>query len=205
MLKRAAVYTAGMAVVSGGPIAYFAAPGYWDAVRQEWAPAVASVEAGAGDASPGGASPLAIEGPPVEDFGEIFNLQVTPQWIAGRWPRISTGLEYLQFQGYRVPVSTGTEPSDVAGALTYYFDPQQQAQRLTFEGKTGDAGRLITMLKDRYGFTRRIVNDPGLYVYEMISPDGQTTGSLRVRSAQVIKSNDPFSRFDVALFLQRPS
>ena len=64
----------------------------------------------------------------------------------------STGLTYLQLQGYRVPLVTGTTLADVAGSLTYYFNAQQRVQRITFRGTTGDPSVLATLLAQRLSF-----------------------------------------------------
>jgi hypothetical protein len=218
MIKKAAVYTLGIAIATGGPIAYFAAPGYWNSAKQKWS---SGDEASAGENLGEQAPPEATlkasdavvasieralpDGPPVKDLGEVLNLDVTPGWITSRWPRVTTGLSYLQLQGYRVPLFTGTDETDLAGSLTYYFNPQQRVQRITFRGTTGNARRLIALLTNRYRFTRRVVNDPGLFVYEAASQNGALSGALKVQAARVVRSDDRFHRFQVDLILERPS
>ena len=66
------------------------------------------------------------------------------------WPQVATGLGQLQLQGYRVPLVSGTTEGDVAGSLTYYFNAQQQLQRIAFQGNTGDPRNLIVLLRSRY-------------------------------------------------------
>jgi hypothetical protein len=144
-----------------------------------------------------------VEGPTVQDLAEILRFDVTPEWILRRWPRVSTGLARLQLQGYRVPLVTGTAESDLAGALTYYFNPQQQLQQITFQGTTGDARNLVAFLAGRLHFVRRLTNDPGLTVYEAVRSDGKPAGSVRIRSAGIVKASEPFTRFDVELALER--
>ncbi len=61
----------------------------------------------------------------------MLRFDVTVEWVMQRWPRVSTGLPYLQLQGYRVPLVTGTKVADLAGSLTYYFNARQQVQRIT--------------------------------------------------------------------------
>jgi hypothetical protein len=121
-----------------------------------------------------------------------------------RWPRVSTGLPYLQLQGYRVPLVSGTSLRDVAGSLTYYFNTAQQVERITLRGATGDPSALVAILAGRYHFARRLTNDPGVVLYETVDSSNQPAGSLKIRSAKVIKANQPYSRFEVELVMDRP-
>jgi hypothetical protein len=88
--------------------------------------------------------------------------------------------------------------------LTYYFNSNQQVQRITFHGTTGDARKVVAFLTARYRFVRRLTNDPGMYVYEAAHGDGKRTSALRVNLAGVVKASDPYRRFAVDLALERP-
>jgi hypothetical protein len=129
---------------------------------------------------------------------------VTPDWIVARWPRVSAGLAHLELQGYRVPLVTGTAEDDLAGALTYYFNPRQQLQRITFHGTTGDTRKLVALLSARFGFARRVVNDPGVFLYERPDSDGRPTSFLWLRPARVVRASEPHHRFEVAFLIERP-
>jgi hypothetical protein len=118
-----------------------------------------------------------------------------------RWPWISAGLSQLPLQGYRVPLVTGTGSDDLAGSLTYYFNAQQKVQRITFQGTTGDAGKLLRLLIGRYGFGRRLTNDPGLFRYEVPPSRGEAKSLLNLRLSQ---PNDPYLRYRVDLTIERP-
>ena len=195
-----------LALALGGPMVFFSAPDYWKAVCREWVPAMDQpAEGSAGDVPAAISSEPTLEGPPVRSLAEVFRFDVSTGWVMQRWPRVSTGLAQLQLQGYRVPLVTGTAKTDLAGALTYYFNPKQQVQRITFHGTTGDATRLIELLTTRYRFARRLTNDPGIFVYEAVSPGSQPAGVLRVQAAQVVKASEPRHRFQVELFIERPS
>lgn len=200
------------AVIAGPPVAYSTAPDYWKSVAKSL-PWVGSAIAGD---SPGtldpadsegvadGQQPKApLEGAPVADLAEVLRFDVTPGWIMNRWPRVSTGGAHLQLQGYRVPLVTGTEETDIAGSLTYYFNAQQRVQRITFSGTTGDGKKLVGLLTTRYGFIRRPTNDPGLFIYEFAHADGRTKSLLKITSAQTIKASDPHRRFKVQLLLEK--
>jgi hypothetical protein len=141
------------------------------------------------------------EGVITRDLDAIFRFDLTPGQIVGRWPCVMTGLSQLDLQGYRVPLVTGTAESDLAGALTYYFDARQQVQRITFHGTTGDAGNLVQFLTARYRFGRRVTNNPAIIRYEMAEPKGPAKNILDVR---MVQPTDNHRRFELSLVLQRP-
>jgi hypothetical protein len=133
----------------------------------------------------------------------VLRFDVTVEWVLRHWPRVSTGLPHLQLQGYRVPVVTGTRATDLAGSLTYYFNAAQQAQRITLRGATGDPSALVAVLTNRHHFTRRLTNDPGLVLYEAVDSSNQPCGTLKIRSANVIRADQPYARFQVDLEINR--
>jgi hypothetical protein len=137
------------------------------------------------------------------DSSSVFNFQITPEWIVAHWPTASTGLAQLQLEGYRVPLVTGTALQDLAGSLTYYFNAEQKLQQITFVGTTGDPRPLIGLLIDRFRLTRRLVNDPGLIVYEAVHRNNQPASSLELRLAPVVQPTDSYRRYDIKLSLQR--
>ena len=218
MIGKLLVRTLVAAAVVGTPVLFFSAPKIWanakKTVNSLWE---GDAKAGSDTTAavdkmppvilpgvPAKISPLEVEGPKVKDFGEVFRFDISTEWIMNRWQRVSTGLAQLQLQGYRVPLVTGTAKDDIAGSLTYYFNPSQQVQTITFNGTTGDATKLVRFLTKRYGFARRIANDPGLFVYEVPMPDGKTLSVLRVRTNGILKADQPFTRFKLALNLERP-
>lgn len=213
MLKKTLLYIAPLATTLG-PVAYFSGP--------EWVSGTSrpSVQSPAGMAELSSTDPTspapAVEGlvlPPPEasitatpmyDAAEVLRFDIGPGWVIQHWPRVSTGLGQLDLQGYRVPLVTGTAEDDLAGALTYYFNARQQVQRITFQGTTGGTGRLVSLLTSRFGFARRLTNDPGVFIYEVKGPDRQVKSSLWIRAAGVVEASKSYSRFDVMLTLERP-
>lgn len=137
-------------------------------------------------------------------FDEIFRFDLTIRDVLARWPRVSTCLAELRLQGYRVPLVTGPAATDLAGALTYYFNSYQQLQRITFRGTTGDGRELVAFLTARYGFQRRLTNDPSLFVYEVPRLGGPPQSILRMKLAPTLKADLPHQRFDVWLVIERP-
>jgi hypothetical protein len=212
MILKTLFRTAIFAGAVGIPVLYFTAPDMWAGAKKSVAAilapsAAAPIEGVKKPAEPESAKPkpLSLEGPPVGELGEVFRFDITANWIMGRWTRVSTGLAQLQLQGYRVPLVTGTAENDLAGSLTYYFNPRQRVQKITFNGTTGDATRLVRFLMGRYGFKRRIVNDAGLFTYEAPAPPGEVRSILRIRPAGVVQSDQPYRRFHVDLVLERPA
>ena len=210
MFKRI-LWVLPLAIATGGPVAYFGLPDAWRNVPLNWFSSSQTAAAQAASTNPlqedpaAGTPGRALEGAPTKDLAEVLRFDVTTGWVLRRWPRVSTGLAELPLQGYRVPLVTGTEETDLAGSLTYYFNAQQKVQRISFQGTTGDPRKLIRLLTARYKFTRRLTNDPGLFIYEVTDPGGRPRSLLKVQSAPVVKSSEPYRRFEVELVIERPS
>ena len=147
---------------------------------------------------------LAIDDAPVLGLDEVFRFDLAPADVLRRWPRVSTELPYLHLHGYRVPLVSGTDPTALAGALTYYFNPAQQVQRITFRGTTGDPRAIILLLTNRYHYARRPNNDPSRLVYEAINSSRQLIGQVVIRSGPVVRQSDPYKRYDIDLSMDRP-
>ena len=145
----------------------------------------------------------AASAPPVVDLAEALRFEVTSAWVVGRWPRVTAGLPDEDLQGYRVALVTGTRDDDLAGSLTYYFNKHQRCQRITFQGSTGDARKLIAYLTQRYGFKKQTSNDPNLYLYQ-IRWNGNPLSELHIRPARVIRADAPLARFEVLLAMNDP-
>ncbi|MEN6496704.1 MAG: DUF6690 family protein [Thermoguttaceae bacterium] len=223
------IYVAVPLFCAGGPVAWFSGPKWWSglttslASRPTTTPAAGNasevkplpaIEAPDLPATPAMASttsvatgpvPASPDGTPLHEMAEVFRFDVSPRWIADNWPRVSTALGQLQLQGYRVPLVTGPAEDDIAGALTYYFNPWQKLQRITFIGTTGDVRKLITMLSAQFGFARRLTNDPGQFIYEVQDPAGKATSALWIRHVPVLKASKPRERYEINLTIERPA
>lgn len=200
------------------PIAYYSAPEWWSKTTASVFPAASGdVFEEPGAPGPGASSEvlikdpsafpgteIPIEGAPVESLQAVLRFDVTPDWIVRRWPRVSAGLAYLELQGYRAPLVTGTAEDDLAGAITYYFNPRQELQRITFYGSTGNTQKLVDLVTARFGFARRLTNDAGVFLYEIPNQEGRATSFLWIRPARVVTASDPHGRFEVALVVERP-
>jgi hypothetical protein len=203
-----------LALAIGGPIGLFHFGGLWKHGRSSAGDSAAlsgvgdeSGWVGSGKILPAAAVPAArlpIEGPPVEQLTDVFRFDVSPTWVLQRWPRVSTDPSPLELRGYRVTLVTGTQMTDLAGVLTYYFNPAQQVHRITFAGKTGDPRKLVEMITKYYHFVRRPVNDPGRLIYESLQSSGQSAGQIQIAAAPVVYADHPFERYCVELRMERP-
>jgi len=151
---------------------------------------------------PLGPMDLAVEGPPAVDIAEVFRFDVGMDWLISRWPHVTTRLADTELQGYRVPLVTGVREDDIAGSLTYYFDESQQVRRITFEGSTGDATRLVQLVTSRFQLDRETDKDAGLFAYRD-RWSGDVVSYLHVRPAAVVRADDPHRRFHVSLSLKQ--
>ena len=223
-IKTTLLCTGGLLLAVGGPVGYYSVSDVVSAVRKTLSTHSSATDAGnpqAGASDPN-APPVNMSGlapgvQPAADahapwakaaampgLDEVLRFDVTVDWITRHWPRVSTGLTQVQLQGYRVPLVTGTELSDVAGSLTYYFNSRQQAQRITLRGTTGDPRVLVALLEGRFHFVRRLTNDPSIAYYEAVDAGNHPVGALKIHSASVILSNQPYTRYEVDLVVDRP-
>ncbi len=213
-LKRTVFYGLGLALAVGGPISLFSASDFAVKLRKTvegWTTKGPAPPSGGTLTDSASATPLSIPGGPsplgslpTPSLGEVLRFDVTVEWVMQRWPRVSTGLPYLQLQGYRVPLVSGTSLRDVAGSLTYYFNSGQQVERITLRGTTGDPSALVAILTGTYHFARRLTNDPGVVLYEAVDSSNQPAGSLKIRSASTVEAAKPYSRFEIDLAADRP-
>jgi hypothetical protein len=207
-----------LAAAFGGPIGLFHFSEFWNDLKSgkvgksdktvainSPAPA-AQTETAQKPATDGVAIPpkLSIDTAPVYGLDEVFRFDIAPADVLHRWPRVSTDLPYLHLHGYRVPLVSGTDATALAGSLTYYFNPSQQVQRITFRGTTGDPRAIIALLTTRYHYARRPNNDPSRLVYEASNSSRQLMGQVVIRSAPVVRQSDIHGRYDIDLSMDRP-
>jgi hypothetical protein len=203
MIWKILLVGGGLLVAMGGPFLVHAGNNWWKSsgTPQQSEPTDPQPDQAAESAP---APVTTAPPPPVHDLASVLRFNITPAWIMGRWPQVSTGLANMRLQGYRVPLVTGAREDDLAGSLTYYFSSQQQVQQITFLGTTGNVNKLVRLLTGRYGFVRRLTNDPSLFIYERTSPRGGPKSVARISMAGLITRDDPRRRFRVELILHRP-
>ena len=142
-----------------------------------------------------------LAGAPVRELHEVIRFDISPSWVTARWPRVTTTLSETGMEGLRVPVVTGTRIDDLAGSLTYYFDHHHRVQRLTFEGFTGDDGRLVHLVTGDFGLRQEPTLHAGMYAAWW---NAVPTSVLRVTRAPVVTRASPHAQLQVFLELNRP-
>lgn len=156
--------------------------------------------AGAALAQPPAMPQTTRSGPTAVALAEVLNLNVNRQWVTARWSRVTTALADTHYDGLRVALVTGTQPGDLSGSLTYYFDRRDTLQRITFHGVTGDPQPLIALLTGQMEFEKRKSLGGELYTRSWL---GRTTSVCRIRPAAVIHAGAANSRYEVLLELNR--
>jgi hypothetical protein len=133
---------------------------------------------------------------------------VTQEWVYQRWARKSTALSELGLFGIRVPLVSGTQLTDVAGSLTYFFGNDRRLKRISFRGTTGDTTELVALVTQQHGLRRQTTPVAGEQLFQRLQQGGQHQGQvlseLRTRPAPVLWSNAPHESFAVELDLQSP-
>ncbi|MDZ4820362.1 MAG: DUF6690 family protein [Planctomycetota bacterium] len=146
-------------------------------------------------------TPAATEShPPLVDMADAFRFDITPNYLMQRWPRVTAGLPVSNLQGYRVPLVTGAGETDLAGSLTYYFNPQQQCERIEFRGANGNPNRLVQMVTSRFGLTRQSTEDAGLHLYQT-RWNGEAVSEMKIRPVRLIRAATPNARYEIELTL----
>lgn len=212
MINRGSLLTAGLLSAMALPYVLSPSSGVRDRVASIW-PAAESKSTEAEDQAThllheheaGKVSPAQseIKGATITNLAEVLHFEITPDWVLGRWPRVSARLSDLNWQGYRVPLVTGTGESSLAGSLTYYFDPKQKLQRITFVGATGDPRELVSVLSAQH-YSREQSKQPGLQLYRFKQWD-KTVGECLIHPARVIAASSPRARYEINLDMRRPT
>lgn len=136
----------------------------------------------------------------IHSLQEVLRFDISPGWVLQRFPRVTTVLAETQLDGLRVPLITGTTPSDIAGTLTYSFDRYQRLQRLTVHGATGDPVRFVSELQQQYQMQQVPALGGVLYILKW---NGQATSLVHIEPAPVIYADAPFSRFNIMIELNQ--
>lgn len=147
---------------------------------------------------PSGATSAASESKSLEEF---LRFDVTPRWVLDQWPRVSTVRAEQDLEGLRAPLVTGTELTDVAGSLTYYFDATHRLRRITLQGVTGDERKLVEVAEQAFHLRPEPALGPGLYVARWNS---RPTSVLRITHAPIIRAQHPNERLEFMLEVNYP-
>lgn len=142
---------------------------------------------------------IAVPGPEIKSFGDVFRFDLMPQAIEKNWSRVSTGLSDPNFAGYRVPLVTGMSDSDLAGSLTYYFDGKPRLRRITFVGTTADPQKLVAFMSQTYGFKRYQSASARVTSYRVWF---RYSGQLNIMPAEVLDKHLTSTNYRVELSLE---
>ncbi len=154
-----------------------------------------------GDANGPDLSQPPMEFIPVVNFEEIFRFEISPNWVKSRWQRISTSPGSDGLHGLRVALVTGTNSWDLHGSLTYFFDQNQQVQRITFRGWSGDASQLTKLLTEKFDFKTQPTPWAGFY---QAKSWGRPVGGLLMKDPAVIYSQNPVQQVALMLEINNP-
>lgn len=169
--------------------------GFWNANGTNFPAAGASGNSG----TPGNASDPGLAAP-IQSLGEVLRFDVSPNWVLQRFSRVSTVLSELQLDGLRVPLVTGTTPSDLAGTLTYYFDRFKRVQRVTVHAVTGDPSRFMAELQSAYQLQQHPSLGGSLY---LLTWNGRPASIVFTTPAPVIYADQPYARYNVLIELNQ--
>ena len=228
MMKKLLLGTIVLGAI-GGPYLASTSPELWNSVSSHFAGSSGETKPAAAMAPPAvsygsapatsayvSAAPLAtgtvsvvgaarppLEGFSIRDLGEVLRFDISPQWVMARWPRVTASLAELDLQGYRVPLVTGTSRDDLAGSLTYYFDKTHHVTHIHFRGTTGDPRKIIALATSRYQFLPQQTDDPSLVLYQ-VKWNGKAQSEMRIRSARVLRADQPLTNYQIELAMKRP-
>ncbi len=208
-LKRPATAAIVLAGAAGGPYMLYETD-VGDVARQSAGYFVGSSEV----VSPDIATPVAnsnplnkpsndllLSQPPIFALQEVVRFDINPAWVTSRFPQVSTVVGDLQLDGLRVPLVTGTTPTDLAGTLTYYFDRYQRLQRISLHCVTGDPTRFAVELQRSYQLQRQAALGGALYLR---SWKGSPACVMHTAPVTMIRADAPYSRFNLFLEVNRP-
>ncbi len=138
--------------------------------------------------------------PPIS-LEEALRLDISSVWVTSHWSRVNTVAGEGDEMGLRVALVSGTQPTDIAGSLTYYFDQRHQLQRITFTGLTGDESRVITHLMTKFGLRPQPTVVAGLYQ----APAGPgKVSQAQVNHLPVVQAAAINARAELAIEIFRP-
>ncbi len=140
--------------------------------------------------------------PIVADLREVFRFDISPGWVPQNFPRVTTVLAETRLDGLRVPFVSGTQPTDIAGSLTYYFDAPQTVRRIQFHGNTGDPTTLAALMVQFYRLQPETSLGGHLYTTRW---NNRITSVMQLTPAPVIYSHDLNARYQVFLEINQPS
>jgi hypothetical protein len=143
-----------------------------------------------------------IEGGVVNDLREVLRFDIVPGWLPQRFSRVTTVTSNVQMDGLRVPLITGTQPKDIAGSLTYYFDASKALKRINLHGLTGDPTQLATLMVQFYQLKPEQSLGGELFTSRW---NNRVTSVLQIAPAPIIYAGADHSKYILFLELNQTS
>jgi len=147
-------------------------------------------------------APMQTPMPQSVDVREFIRFDMTPTLLTQRFPQVTSLPPTSNLDGMRVAAVTGTQPTDIAGTLSYYFDANKAVQRIQFYGHTGDPSMIAGMMVQYY----RLQPEPALggQLYT-IKWNNRITSMLHVAPAPVIQAGASHANYTIVLEINQPS
>ena len=143
-----------------------------------------------------------VGGGTVNDLREVLRFDIVPGWLPQRFARVSTVTSNVQMDGLRVPLITGTQPNDIAGTLTYYFDASKALKRIQLHGLTGDPSKLANLMVQFYQLTPEQSLGGQLFTTRW---NNRITSVMQVSPAPIIYAGADHSKYILFLELNQPT
>jgi len=144
----------------------------------------------------------AVGGGVVYDLREVLRFDIVPGWLPQRFARVSTVTSNVQMDGLRVPLITGTQPKDIAGSLTYYFDSSQTLKRINLHGLTGDPTQLANLMVQFYQLKPEQSLGGQLFTTRW---NNRITSVMQISPAPIIYAGADHSKYIIFLELNQPT
>ncbi len=144
----------------------------------------------------------AIGGGAVHDLREVLRFDIAPGWLPQRFARVSTVTSNVQMDGLRVPLITGTQPKDIAGTLTYFFDASHALKRINLHGLTGDPTQLANLMVQYYQLKPEQSLGGQLFTTRW---NNRITSVLQIAPAPILYAGADHSKYIIFLELNQPT
>jgi len=144
----------------------------------------------------------AVGGGTVNDLREVLRFDIVPGWLPQRFARVSTVTSNVQMDGLRVPLITGTQPNDIAGTLTYFFDASKTLKRIQLHGLTGDPSKLANLMVQFYQLAPEQSLGGQLFTTRW---NNRITSVMQISPAPVMYAGADHSKYILFLELNQPT
>jgi hypothetical protein len=143
-----------------------------------------------------------VGGGAISDLREVLRFDIVPGWLPQRFARVTTVTSNVKMDGLRVPLITGTQPKDIAGSLTYYFDASQSLKRINLHGLTGDPTQLANLMVQFYQLKPEQSLGGQLFTVRW---NNRITSVMQIAPAPIIYAGADHSKYIIFLELNQPS